>query len=184
MEMIKNNKIKDSIKILISTIISISLIVLVSNNLKIKDKADQNFKISLKKTERSNYPKSETIWAILEIPSLKIKTNVYRGESNDLLNYGALHHRESYFPTDGGTILIAGNNKDFKNLSKVKANEQIILKTLYGTYKYKIEKTRIKNAEVLSNELEIKSDEEKLIIYTPYPDTAGYKSDRLVVYAK
>ena len=184
MSIIENKMVKDAIKILISTIISISLIILVSYGYKVKNKTDQSFKISLEKSNRSNYPKSETVWAILEIPSVKIKTNVYRGESNDLLNYGALHHRETYFPKDGGTILIAGNNIEFKNLSKVKSNDDVVLRTLYGTYKYKVEKTRIKNAEVFGNDLEVRNDEEKLILYAPYPETSGYKSDRFVVYAK
>ena len=180
MSIIENKMVKDAIKILISTIISISLIILVSYGYKVKNKTDQSFKISLEKSNRSNYPKSETVWAILEIPSVKIKTNVYRGE----LNYGALHHRETYFPKDGGTILIAGNNIEFKNLSKVKSNDDVVLRTLYGTYKYKVEKTRIKNAEVFGNDLEVRNDEEKLILYAPYPETSGYKSDRFVVYAK
>ena len=81
-------------------------------------------------------------------------------------------------------ILITGNNTYLKNLSKLKAKDEIIIKTTYGTYKYKVEKTRIKNADELSNSLEIKNNEESLILYTTYPETKGYKADRLVVYAK
>lgn len=182
-KILENNKIKMIIKILIPTIISVSLIILLLNKINVIKTGDQQVKINLDKKERSSYPKTEALWATLEIPSLKIKTNIYRGEEA-LLNYGLLHHKESYFPGDKGTILIAGNNTYLKNLSKLKAKDEIIIKTTYGTYKYKVEKTRIKNADELSNSLEIKNNEESLILYTTYPETKGYKADRLVVYAK
>ena len=164
------------------------MIVVIEKNIKklkknsIK-KEDQNIKINLAKTPRTNYPKTETIWANIEIPSVKINTSVYRGENIDYLNYGAMHHKESYFPTEGGTILIAGNDKYFKNLKDVKEKDEKNIKKVYGTYKYKVIKTSIKNAEKFGNELEITNSEEKLILYTTYPDIPGYKSDRFIVYA-
>jgi LPXTG-site transpeptidase (sortase) family protein len=183
-ELINKKNAKNIIKTLIPTLISIILIIVLIPKVNIKDKENQNIKININKKERSNYPLTETVWATLEIPTLKIKANVYRGGKEEFLNYGLVHHKESYFPTDGGTIVIAGNNTYLKNLSKLKANDKITLKTLYGTYTYKVEKTRVKSADVLNNELEIKNNEEKLILYAPYPETEGYKSDRLVVYAK
>ena len=182
-ELINKKNAKNIIKTLIPTLISIILIIVLIPKVNIKDKENQNIKININKKERSNYPSTETAWASLEIPTLKIKTNVYRG-NEEYLKYGVLHHKESYFPADGGTIVLVGNNTYLKNLSKLKANDKITLKTLYGTYTYKVEKTRVKSADVLSNELEIKNNEEKLILYAPYPETEGYKSDRLVVYAK
>lgn len=182
-KIIQSKTFKMIIKILIPAVISIILIIIVLNKIEIIKKEEQQIKINLEKNERSNYPKTEGIWATLEIPSLKIKTNIYRGEE-ELLNYGLLHHKESYFPGDNGTILIMGNNAYLKNLSKIKTKDEIILKTVYGTYKYKVEKTRIKNKDELSKSLEIKNNEESLILYTTYPETKGYKSDRLVIYAK
>ena len=177
---IKNKKI---LKVLLFSIICILLIVLIFKNFKIKKQAEEEILININKEYRSNYPKTETVWAKIEIPSLKINSNVYRGEDKKFLNYGVLHHKESYFPTEGGTILIAGNNTYFKDLSKIKINEKIKLNTIYGSYKYIVEQTEIKNASKLEKELEIKNTEEKLILYTPYPDIPGYKSDRFVVYA-
>lgn len=182
-EILQNKKINTTIKLIIPSIISVVLIIIGLNKINIIKKEEQQVKINIEKKERSTYPKTETLWAILEIPSLKIETNVYRGEET-LLNYGLLHHKESYFPGDNGTILIAGNNTYLKNLSKLKPKDEIILKTIYGTYKYKVEKTRIKSSNELSNSLEIKNNEESLILYTTYPETKGYKTDRLVVYAK
>lgn len=180
--MIKQKRKKQLLKILLFSIVSIIIgIIIVKCNIKKVEKIqNQDIKIELSKQERTNYPETGAMWGIIDIPSVKINVNVYRGES---LEYGALHHKESYFPSDGGTILIVGTDKYFKNLPNIKNNDQITIKTLYGTYKYKVEKTEVKNATKLGNELKITSKEEKLILYTTYPDIPGYKSDRFVVYA-
>lgn len=179
------NKIKSKqlLKIISFGLVFTMLIIILLNDKKVKTTKEQDLLINLAKEPRTNYPKTETVWATLEIPSLKIDVDVFRGENNSFLNYGVLHHKESYFPTENRTILIAGNNTYLKSLSKIKTNEKIYLKTIYGKYKYIVEKTEIKNVDKLSKELEIKNEEE-LVIYTPYPETEGYKSDRFVVFAK
>lgn len=182
-EILKNKKLKQIIKVVLFSILSITLVIIVFKNFKVKKIEEQQVKINLNKSERTNYPKEETLWAKLEIKSLKIDSDIYRGNEK-YLNYGILHHKESYFPSDNGTIVLVGNTTYLKDLSKIKPKEEIKINTLYGTYKYKVEKTEIKNKEKLENELEIKNNEEQLIIYTSYPDTPGYKSDRFVVYAR
>ncbi len=174
----KNTKTKEIIKILLFSLISIILAVsfakniFKNNEIKIKD-----LKINLDKEPRSNYPKTESMWGTIEIPSVKIKTNLYKG-SDELLKYGALHHNETYFPTDNKAILIAASQQYFKNLDKVKQNDVIELKTIYGTYKYKVIKTRIRKVETLKNEVN-NINEETLILYTNLNE-----SERIVVYAR
>ena len=184
-EIIKSKKIKQLIKILLFSIISLIVVIIVIkyNIKKIEKEEVENIKVELSKKPRETYPQTEAMWGELEIQSVKINANIYRGESDELLNHGLLHHKESYFPSDGGTILIVGTNKYLKNLSNVKVKDQITVKTLYGTYKYKVEKTEIKNAQKLGSELTVTNKEEKLILYTTYPDIPGYKSERFVVYA-
>ena len=70
-KILENNKIKMIIKILIPTIISVSLVILLLNKINIIKLVDQQVKINLDKKERSSYPKTEALWATLEIPSLK-----------------------------------------------------------------------------------------------------------------
>lgn len=177
---LKNRKL---LKIALFSIISVLIImIIIKANIKIKKYKTEEVKVNLETEERGSYPKTEGIWGTLEIQSLKINSNIYRG-NDDYLKYGLLHHKESYFPTDGKTIVITGNNKYLKNLSEIKINDKITIKTVYGTYKYIVEKTEIKNAKKLSTELEI-NDKEELVIYTTYPEIEGYKSDRFVVYAK
>ena len=182
-EIIKDKQKMQIIKTILFSIITVLLIsAIIKTNIHIKNNDTEEVKISVEKEKRGSYPKTEMVWGTLEIPSLKIKSDIYRG-SDELLKYGLLHHNESYFPSDGGTILIAGNNKYLKNLSEIKINDKITINTTYGSYKYKVEKTEIKNSKKLSAELEISSKEEKLIIYTTYPEIKGYKSERFVVYA-
>lgn len=181
-EIINNKKLTKIIKTILFSIISISMImIIIKTNVKISKSETEEVKIAVDKERRGSYPKSEMIWGTLEIPTLRIKADIYRG-SDELLKYGLLHHNESYFPADGGTILIAGNNKYLKNLSEIKINDKITINTIYGTYKYKVEKKEIKNAKKLSTELEI-SNKEELVLYTTYPEIKGYKSERFVVYA-
>ena len=181
-KLLESKKTKKMLKAtMFSLIASVLIIILV--RIDIKTKEEQDIKVALNKEYRTNYPKTETVWATIEIPSVKIKAQVFRGEDDGLLNYGVLHHKESYFPTEGKTIVIAGNDTYFKDLSKIKINEKIKLNTIYGTYKYIVEKTEVNNKEKLGKELEI-IDEEQLILYTTYPDTPGYKSERFVVYAR
>ena len=187
-EIINNKNTIYLIKILLFSIASIIIVlaVFLKNINKIKQlnfkEQNQEIQISLAKTPRSNYPKIDGIWSKLEVPSTKININVYRG-SRDYLNYGALHHKESYFPGDNGTILILLSEDYIEALSKIKKNDEIKLNTLYGTYKYNVTKTSIKNKEAFSNETKISSNEEQLILYTSYPNIPGYKSERIVVYA-
>ena len=157
--------------------------VAVVGNTKSKKK---NIKINVEKKSLSEYPSFGDIWAKLEIPSVDINVNVYQGDTLDILKYGVGHHSGSFFPGEGGTILIAGHNskKDFMDLTKTKEGDEIIIKAVYGTYKYKIYKTEVKKAKQLNQELQLTQDKELLMMYTCYPvDSPGYKSSRFVVYA-
>lgn len=177
-EIIKKIDLKELIKILLFSLISILLIiVLIKINFNNKSVSTKDVKINLDKGSRGNYPKTESLWGTLEIKSLKIKTNLYKG-SDEFLKYGALHHNETYFPTDGKAILIGASNEYFKNLRNVKKNDSIELKTVYGTYKYKVYKIRIRKIEYLKKEIE-EFDTETLILYTNLNET-----ERVVVYAR
>lgn len=177
-EIIKQIELKQLLKVLVFSLISIILVIcLIKINFKTKNINTKNIKIDLGKEPRNNYPKTESLWGTIEVPSVKIKTNLYKG-SDELLKFGALHHNETYFPTDGKVILIGASNEYFKNLDKVKKNDTIELKTIYGTYKYKVYKTRIRKVEYLKKEIDT-FETETLIIYTNLNET-----ERIVVYAR
>ncbi len=147
----------------------------------------RNIKINTVTKKLTEYPLYGEIWARIEIPSADIEASVYHGDNLELLKYGVGHHAGSYFPGEGGTIIIPGHNssRDFQRLHKTKKGDQIIIKAVYGTYTYEITDHEIIEAKAFNNKLSINQEKELLIVYTCYPvDTPGYKSQRYVVYAK
>ena len=146
----------------------------------------KNIQINTVTKRLVEYPNFGDIWARIIINSADIESNVYHGDTLDLLKYGVGHHAGSYFPGEGGTILIAGHNstRDFGRLPKTQIGDEIIIKAVYGTYTYKIYDYEIIEAKALNEKLEINDNKEILMVYTCYPvDTPGYKSKRYVIYA-
>ena len=145
-----------------------------------------NIKINKVKKRLVEYPSIGEVFASIKIPSISVDINVYHGDALRLLKYGVGHHPGTYFPGEGGTILIAGHNTkaQFYSLPNVKVNDEIIITAVYGTYTYKIEKTEIVEAKALNESLSINDTKETLMLYTCYPvNTPGFKTKRFVVYA-
>ena len=148
---------------------------------------DREIKINKIEKRLVNYPMHGEWFGSVVIPSVKINLKLYHGETLEVLRYGAGHHGGSYFPGEGGTIIIAAHNDYgmFYNLPKVKVGDIVEIKTVYGDYKYEVFKTEIANAKKLGENLKIKTDSEEIMLYTCYPvNTPGYKSNRFVVYGK
>lgn len=165
---------------------NISLINLISIDR--KNTNDDSKKITFDTVEKrlSTYPLWGKVWATLKVPTIELEQNIYQGDTLDLLLYGVGHYSGSYFPGEGGTILFSGHNngKYLRKIEYLKPGEKIIVDAEYGTYTYEMVESKILKIEELEN-LEIKQDEEQLIIYTCYPfDTIGYKANRYVVFAK
>ena len=145
-----------------------------------------NIKFNKESKKLSEYPLYGEIWAKIEIPTAEIEANVYHGDNLELLKYGVGHHSGSYFPGEGGTIIIPGHNssKEFQRLPKTSIGDKIIIKAIYGVYTYKIDSYEILEAKDFNEKLTINDEKETLILYTCYPvDTPGYKSKRYIIYA-
>lgn len=170
-------KHKSIIKVITFSLLLIIPIGLVSIGFRIKEISIKNIKVDLEKEERGNYPKEVSLWGNIEIPSIKVKTNLYKG-SDELLKYGAIHHRETHFPSEGMPILIGASDVYFKNLNKLKSDDKIVVNTIYGTYKYKVIKVRVRTVEKLKEELNNLKDE-TLILYSNLNE-----KERIVVYAR
>ena len=158
---------------------------------KTKIEKEENIKITLttieEKKRLSSYPYFGEIWATIEIPSVGIDLPVYHGDTLELIKYGAGHLAGSFFPGEGGFIVMDAHNTVgyFKELPNVNIGDNVIIKANYGTFTYSIYTTEIKEASILGQELTITDDEEILMLYTCYPtDTPGFKSKRFVAYAK
>ena len=149
-------------------------------------KKEANIKMDKLNKHLVEYPSYGDVFGSIKIPSIGVDVNVYHGDALRLLKYGAGHHAGTYFPGEGGTILIAGHNTSgqFEKLPKVNIGDKITIKTIYGSYKYTITDTSIKEASAFNKDLSINDDKEQLILYTCYPvNTPGFKTKRFIVYA-
>jgi sortase A len=133
-----------------------------------------------------NYPTYGSKYATLKIDSINVELPVYYGASYTILKSGIAHDETSYFPGEGGSIILAGHNfKTFlANLPNAKTGDKIVLDTTYGTFNYEIYDTKIVQ-ETETSEVPIQKEEEILMIYTCWPiNNIGHASQRYVVYAK
>ena len=133
-----------------------------------------------------NYPEYGTQYATIEIPKIDVNLPVYYGDTLEILKKGVGHSSGSYFPGEGGSIIYMGHNsrRMFRRFSELQIGNEIIVKTTYGEYKYKIYDMQIIN-ETEVDKLPIQKEKEILMVYTCYPfNNIGYATQRYVVYAE
>ncbi len=143
-------------------------------------------KFDLTKKELSKIPYEGDKWATLKIDEIDLTLPVFQGDSLEILKKGVGHYFGTYFPGEGGTIILdAHNNKGmFRRLPELEVNSTIVIEATYGTFTYKVIKTDIINYKDTSK-LPVQSDKEILMMYTCYPVTAvGMTTQRYVVYAE
>ena len=133
-----------------------------------------------------NYPEYGTQYGTIEIPKINVNLPVYYGDTLEVLKKGVGHSSGSYFPGEGGTIIYMGHNsqKMFRRFSELQIGNEIIVKTNYGEYKYKIYDMQLINETEL-DKLPLQKEKEILMVYTCYPfNNIGYATQRYVVYAE
>lgn len=202
-----NNLKKNILKILKAAIISIIvaflfIIIISTVSIKIfKEKFDMAIYllniVTVNKNEQQtikpvldgnvlvNYPTYGTKYATMKIESIGLELPVYYGADYTILKSGIAHDESSYFPGEGGSIIMAGHNfKTFlANLPKANIGDVISLETTYGTFKYEIYDTKIVNENNV-DEVPIQNEKEILMLYTCWPiNNIGHASERYVVYA-
>ena len=82
--------------------------------------------------------------AIIEIPSIKLSQALVEGISDDVLKYFLGHFTDSAAPGEKGNFAVAGHRVSdytdaFINLYKVKAGDEVIVKTQDKKYTYVVE---------------------------------------------
>ncbi len=132
-----------------------------------------------------NYPTYGSKYATLKIPSIGLEQPVYYGANYTILKSGIAHDENSFFPGEGGSIILAGHNFSsfLGSLPKAQVGDIINLETTYGNFNYEIYDTQIvKETEV--DKVPIQEEKEILMIYTCWPiNNIGHASQRYVVYA-
>lgn len=166
----------------------INMCISLINKMVIIENKESNKEIKIDPIEKRllDYPGWGEEWAKLKINDINLNIPIFHGDTLDIIKNGAGHYSGSYFPGEGGSIIIAAHNspEHFYRLPEVGVGAEIVIDAVYGTYKYKVIDTKIiKDTD--KDSLPINSDKELLMMYTCYPvDSLGFKDKRFVVYAE
>ena len=158
------------------------------NMITISQKQVEQQEVSFDSVEKrlAVYPTWGSIWATIEIPSIGVNAPVYHGDTLDILKYGVGHYSGSYFPGEGGSIILAAHNsrQHFMYISRLTPGDEVIIRANYGTFTYKVTDGKIiRNDEMES--LPIQKEKEILMMYTCWPvNVVGFKTKRYAVYTE
>ncbi|MBR0351136.1 MAG: class D sortase [Clostridia bacterium] len=133
-----------------------------------------------------NYPDYGTQYATIEIPSIDLDLPIYFGNTLEILKKGVGHDSGSYFPGEGGSIIMMGHNSSniFRRFGELQLGDEITIKANYGEFKYKITDFQL-ISEKEGEKLPIQKDKELLMLYTCYPFVnIGHATQRYVVFAE
>lgn len=170
--------LRQEIELVVSVINTVCINEIVEEKEVIETTIDEDNKIT-------NYPEYGTKYASITIYAIDVESDVYFGDSLEILKLGVGHSSGSYFPGEGGSIVYCGHNFDsvFGDFSELEKGDLIEINTSYGNYSYTIYEMKIVDETDL-DALPIQKDEEILMVYTCYPfNNIGYATQRYVVYA-
>lgn len=128
-----------------------------------------------------NYPTNGQQFGTITIPSISLSYPIIEGDDENNLAKGAGHDSSSAIPgQDGDVVIDAHRDTMFRNLGNVKIGDIVTLKTNYGTFNYKVYKTRIVTPD--DKTAIVKSDKKMLTLYTCYPFSyIGHAPERYIV---
>ncbi|MFZ3591227.1 class D sortase [Bacillus sp. DJP31] len=129
-------------------------------------------------------PEKGEVVGILSIPSINLETPIIEGTDEDELEKGVGHFAGSAYPTQNDQIVLSGHRDTvFRKMKDIEIGDIITVKLPYGDFSYKIESTKIVDAE---DRTIIKSTapDEVLVVSTCYPfNFVGDAPERFVVFA-
>lgn len=122
--------------------------------------------------------------ARIDIPKLDKRYYVVEGTDTDTLRKGPGHYPETPLPGQRGTVAIAGHRTTygapFRNIDQLKKGNRIILETPSGTYRYRVERTRIVDDQALWVTRKVGYD--RLVLTACHPLYSA--AQRVVVFAR
>jgi sortase A len=121
---------------------------------------------------------------VLEIPRLGISSVVDEGVDNKTLLVAVGHVPGTALPGEVGNVALAGHRDTFfSELGQLHSGDDIVLTTLRGSYRYRVEATRIVNPS--DKEVLDASDRPTLTLITCYPFRyIGSAPRRFIVVAR
>lgn len=125
-------------------------------------------------------------YAHISVTGTDVDCDVFFGDSNEIMRYGAGQYIGSSFPGFGGSILIAAHKTTyFMDLKNAKIGSVITLQTTYGVYTYTITDMQILDPADYLQIYNPDATEENLVIYTCYPfNMLGFSKQRYFVKAE
>lgn len=137
-----------------------------------------------KKKKLTSIPAYGSKYGNIKIEKIGLDLPLYFGDNEEILSYGVGHYAGSYFPGEGGSIIIAGHNDPgyFEKILDLVKKDKIVLDLTYGKFEYEVFDVKVVDENDLSA-FPISDEKEMLILYTCYPLGVGHKTERFVVYA-
>lgn len=120
----------------------------------------------------------------LAIPSLDREYFVVEGTETDDLRKGPGHYEDTPLPGERGTVAVAGHRTTygapFRTIDQLDRGDAITVEMPYGSFTYRVEKTRIVEPTDLSVLREVRYD--RLILSACHPLYSA--AQRIVVFAR
>jgi sortase A len=118
----------------------------------------------------------------ITIPKLEITIPIYEGADEDQLAKGVGHFSGSVFPGENNNSVLSGHRDTvFRRLGEVEKGDLIVVKTTAGSFTYRVEKTRIVDAD--DRTVIVPKPKASLTVTTCYPfGYIGNAPERFVLF--
>lgn len=122
---------------------------------------------------------------ILKIDRLDAELPIVEGTDPDDLEKGVGHYKGSYYPNENGQIVLSGHRDTvFRKAGDLEIGDSLTILLPYGEFEYKINSTKIVDADDMSV-ITLQNEKEELILTTCYPFSfVGNAPERYIIYAE
>jgi sortase A len=133
---------------------------------------------------RSGDPRRGDAIGAIRLPDLDREYFLVEGTDRESLRKGPGHYPETPLPGERGTVGIAGHRTThgapFRTIDKLDRGDEVLVDMSYGTFVYKVEKTRIVDPSETSVKRRVGHD--RLILSACHPLYSA--AQRIVVFAR
>lgn len=136
-------------------------------------------------TKKDFSPETGELAGILSIPRIEGELPIVEGTDPDSLEKGVGHYKGTAWPLGNDQIVLSGHRDTvFRRMGELEIGDELIVKLSYGEFTYKIESTRIVDADDLTV-IKPTAPDEILTVTTCYPFRyVGNAPDRYIITAK
>ncbi|MDR0136159.1 class D sortase [Metabacillus idriensis] len=135
--------------------------------------------------EKGYEPEIGNAAGILKIDRLDAELPIVEGTDPDDLAKGVGHYKGSYYPNENGQIVLSGHRDTvFRKAGDLEIGDSLTILLPYGEFEYKINSTKIVDADDMSV-ITLQNEKEELILTTCYPFSfIGNAPERYIIYAE